>query len=129
MAGSKPAALPLGYTPIVPSAKVGAARGIFSHCGSKLTCSDVRLIEERDSCESRWRLAALAEDDTLAPMLERADATSLLPQLWRALGAPFASPATRAAALSTAESLIERAEEAKFKTFGDDGDGDEEDDD
>ena len=70
-------------------------------------------------------VAALAEDDALAPMLERADATSLLPQLWRALGAPFASPATRAAALSTAESLIERAEEAKFKTFGDDGDGDE----
>ena len=69
-------------------------------------------------------VAALAEDDVLAPLLERADAITLLPQLWRALGAPFASPAARAAALSTAESLIERAEEAKFKTFGDDGDGD-----
>ena len=40
-------------------------------------------------------VAALAEDDVLAPLLERADAITLLPQLWRALGAPFASPPAR----------------------------------
>ena len=88
--------------------------------------SAVKPMAERMAAESAAShpppalsiVAALAEDDDLAPLLERADAISLLPQLWRALGAPFASPATRAAALSTAESLIERAEEAKFKAFG-----------
>ena len=95
--------------------------------------SAVKPMAERMAAESAAShpppalsiVAALAEDDDLAPLLERADAISLLPQLWRALGAPFASPATRAAALSTAESLIERAEEAKFKAHGThDGDGD-----
>jgi U3 small nucleolar RNA-associated protein 20 len=59
-------------------------------------------------------VAALADDDALAPLLEGPGAESLLTQLWRALGAPFASPATRAAALAAAESLIERAEEAHW---------------
>ena len=56
----------------------------------------------------------MADDDALAPLLESPGAESLLTQLWRALGAPFASPATRAAALAAAESLIERAEEAHW---------------
>ena len=56
---------PQSVIPVCCAREVGAARGMFSHCGRKLTCSDVRLIEERDSCESRWRFAALAEDDQL----------------------------------------------------------------
>jgi len=43
-------------------------------------------------------------------------ASALLSEAWRALGAPFASPASRAAALAIAESLIDQAEAAKFNS-------------
>jgi hypothetical protein len=64
-------------------------------------------------------VAALADDDRLAPLLTTSGggslaANGLLSEAWRALGAQFASPATRAAALNIAESLIEQAEAARF---------------
>ena len=63
-------------------------------------------------------VAALAADERLAVLLTANEggskAVNLVAEAWRALGAPRASPVSRAAALDVAESLIEQAENAKF---------------
>ena len=63
-------------------------------------------------------VAALAADERLAVLLTANEggskAANLVAEAWRALGAPRASPVSRAAALDVAESLIEQAENAKF---------------
>ena len=63
-------------------------------------------------------VAALAADERLAVLLTANEggskAANLVAEAWRALGAPRASPVSRAAALDVAESLIEQAENATF---------------
>ena len=63
-------------------------------------------------------VAALAADERLAVLLTTNEggskAANLVAEAWRALGAPRASPVSRAAALDAAESLIEQAENAKI---------------
>ena len=88
--------------------------------------------------------AAAAGDDACARLLaadvvnpsngsELVAASTFLSQVWRALGAPLASGATRACALAVAESLVERAETARLERpahagaeapFKKEGDGD-----
>ena len=68
--------------------------------------------------------AAAAGDDACARLLaedivtddgSRVVASAFLADVWRALGAPRASGATRACALAVAESLVERAETARLE--------------
>ena len=68
--------------------------------------------------------AAAASDDACARLLaadivtddgSRVVASAFLADVWRALGAPRASGATRACALAVAESLVERAETARLE--------------
>jgi U3 small nucleolar RNA-associated protein 20 len=96
-----------GYWPLVLRALAPMAARMAAEAGAATPPPALAVV------------AALADDDRLAPLLTTSGgggaANGLLSEAWRALGAPCASPATRAAALAVAESLIEQAETARFE--------------
>ena len=101
------------YWPLVLRALAPMAARLPAEAGSATPPPALGVIASMAADERLARLLA-PEEGTDAPRGDLSAAGGLLSAAWRALGAPRASPQTRAAALEIAESLIEQAETARF---------------